>query len=276
MTLRVTQAAPGIHQLSNVYTNWYLLEQGGRLTLLDAGLPSDWGSFCSTLSRLGHAPGDIDAVLITHHHPDHAGNAERLRTGGARVLSHPADAPYLRGEKHLSNRGIVRYLWRPWYAAYMARYFARGITRTRAVAQLDELADGEMLDVPGMPRVVHAPGPYGGQLRALPRGELDPIQRGRTGDARHRPRATRAGRSAGRLRATHRGRRPRPRVTRRASGHERRNRPTRPRRALAARNQERSEHRARARLTKTSSLRSGGGYPRGLAQIVGDVSDLGL
>jgi glyoxylase-like metal-dependent hydrolase (beta-lactamase superfamily II) len=158
MTLRVTQAATGVHRLSNVYTNWYLLEQGGRLTLLDAGLPGDWGAFCSALSRLGHAPGDVDAVLVTHHHPDHAGNAERLRTGGARVLSHPADAPYLRGEKHLSNRGIVRCLWRPWYAAYMLRYLAKGITRTPAVAQLDELADGEVLDVPGMPRVVHAPG----------------------------------------------------------------------------------------------------------------------
>jgi glyoxylase-like metal-dependent hydrolase (beta-lactamase superfamily II) len=158
MTLRVTRAAPGVHRLSNVYTNWYLLEQGGRLTLLDAGLPRDWGGFCSAMSRLGYEPGDVDAVLITHHHPDHAGNAERLRAAGARVLSHPADAPYLRGEKRLSNRGIVRFLWRPWYAAYMLRYVAKGITRTPPVAQLDELADGEVLDVPGCPRVVHAPG----------------------------------------------------------------------------------------------------------------------
>jgi glyoxylase-like metal-dependent hydrolase (beta-lactamase superfamily II) len=158
MRLRVTQPAPGVHRLSNVYTNWYLLEQGGRLTVLDAGLPGDWRAFCSALGRLGHTPEAIDAVLITHHHPDHTGNAERLRAGGARVLSHPADAPYLRGEKHLSNSGIVRYLWRPWYAFYLASYVAKGITRTRPVAKLDELADGEVLDVPGSPRVVHAPG----------------------------------------------------------------------------------------------------------------------
>jgi glyoxylase-like metal-dependent hydrolase (beta-lactamase superfamily II) len=158
MTLRVTQAAPGVHRLSNVYTNWYLLEAGGRLTVLDAGLPGDWRQFCSALARLGHTPADVDAVLITHHHPDHAGNAERLRAGGARVLTHPADAPYLRREKHLSNSGVVRCLWRPWYAAYMLRYLAKGITRTSAVAQLDEFADGEVLDVPGSPRVVHAPG----------------------------------------------------------------------------------------------------------------------
>lgn len=51
-----------------------------------------------------------------------------------------------------------RFLWRPWYAAYMLSYLTKGITRTPPVAQLDKFADGEVLDVPGSPRVVHAPG----------------------------------------------------------------------------------------------------------------------
>jgi glyoxylase-like metal-dependent hydrolase (beta-lactamase superfamily II) len=126
--------------------------------VLDAGLPRDWRDFSSALSRLGHTPADIDAVLITHHHPDHAGNAEQLRSSGARVFAHPADAPYLRGEKHLSRGGLARFLWRPWYAFYMLSYAAKGITRTPPVAELDKLADNEVLDVPGSPRVVHAPG----------------------------------------------------------------------------------------------------------------------
>ncbi len=111
--LRLSEIAPGVHRLSNVHTNWYLIEAGGRLTVLDAGLPADWRHFASVLSRLGHSPADVDAVLITHHHRDHAGNAERLRASGARVFSHGADAPYLRGEKHFSDRDVVRYLWRP-------------------------------------------------------------------------------------------------------------------------------------------------------------------
>jgi len=65
MSLRVTQVAAGVHRLSNVYTNWYLLESGGRLTVLDAGLPRDWRDFHSALSRLGYAPTDVEAVLIT-------------------------------------------------------------------------------------------------------------------------------------------------------------------------------------------------------------------
>lgn len=158
MPLVLTQVADGVHRLNNVHTNWYLLEQGGRLTVLDAGLPGDWRAFLAALSRLGHSPADIDAVLITHHHRDHAGNAERLRSSGAQIFSHPADAPYLRGEEHLSDRGVVRYLWRPWYAFYILRYVAKGITRTPPVARLDELEHGEVVDVPGSPRVIHAPG----------------------------------------------------------------------------------------------------------------------
>jgi glyoxylase-like metal-dependent hydrolase (beta-lactamase superfamily II) len=158
MTLRLTRPAPGVHRLSSVYTNWYLLEADGRLTVLDAGLPGDWREFLSALSRLGHSPADVDAVLITHHHPDHAGNAEQLRSSGARVFAHPADAPYLRGEKRLSRGGLARFLWRPWYAFYMLSYVAKGITRTPTVADLDTLADAEVLDVPGSPTVIHAPG----------------------------------------------------------------------------------------------------------------------
>jgi glyoxylase-like metal-dependent hydrolase (beta-lactamase superfamily II) len=158
MTLRVTQPAPGVHRLSSVYTNWYLLEAGGRLTVLDAGLPRDWREFVSALAGLGHSPDDVDAVLVTHHHPDHAGNAERLRSTGATVFAHPADAPYLRGEEHLSTRGVARRMLRPWYAFYMASYFVKGVTKTPPIAELEALSDGEVLDVPGAPRVVHAPG----------------------------------------------------------------------------------------------------------------------
>jgi glyoxylase-like metal-dependent hydrolase (beta-lactamase superfamily II) len=158
MSLRHTQVAPGVHRLASVYTNWYVIEEGDRLTVLDGGLPGDWSEFCTVLSRLGHTPGDVDSVLITHHHPDHVGNAQRLRCAGARVFSHPADVPYIRGERHLPIRAHMRFLLHPWYVVYMLRYLAKGITRVPAVVELDTMSDGEVLDVPGSPRVVHAPG----------------------------------------------------------------------------------------------------------------------
>ena len=156
--LSVSQIGPGVHRLASRYENWYLLEAGGRLTVLDAGLPGQWPDFVAGLARLGHAPGDVDAVLITHHHPDHAGNAERLRDAGARVLCHPEDAAYLRGEKRLDPLKTLPYLRRRWYRIYMLHLLRSRVTRVPAIARLDELSDGEVLDVPGAPRVLHAPG----------------------------------------------------------------------------------------------------------------------
>ncbi len=158
MPLRCIEVVPGVHRLFNRYENWYLIEAGGRLTVLDAGLPAHWAEFCSALSQLGRTLADIDAVLITHHHPDHAGNAERLRASGARVLCHPADAPYLRGERQVSRTATLPYLRRPWYAVYMLHLLLNRVTRVPPVAELNEMSDGETLDVPGSPRVIHAPG----------------------------------------------------------------------------------------------------------------------
>ncbi|CAA9501452.1 MAG: MBL-fold metallo-hydrolase superfamily [uncultured Solirubrobacteraceae bacterium] len=171
MALRLTTIAPGVHRLATRYTNWYVLEEGGRLTVLDAGLPGDWRRANAALAGLGYALSDVDAVLITHHHPDHAGNAERFRAAGATVHAHPADAPAVRGD-----RGGVRlkqrlpFLRQRWYRIYMLHVLANGVTRVPAVAELDHLADGEVLDVPGSPRVVHAPGHTPGSCAVLLEG----------------------------------------------------------------------------------------------------------
>jgi hypothetical protein len=39
-----TDAAPGVHRIEDAYTNWYLVEEGDRLTVVDAGVPGSWDS----------------------------------------------------------------------------------------------------------------------------------------------------------------------------------------------------------------------------------------
>ncbi len=166
--LLLTTEAPGVHRLHTRASNWYVVEDRGRLTVLDAGLPRQWRAFGTALTTLGFTTADIDAVLITHHHPDHAGNAEPLRRQGTRVFAHPSDAPYLRGEKHLPKRAHAPYLLRySWYRRYMLHLLANGITRVPPLGELEALADGEVLDVPGSPRVVHAPGHTAGSIALL-------------------------------------------------------------------------------------------------------------
>lgn len=163
----MSEVSEGIHCLTSLYTNWYLIAQGDRLTVLDGGFPRDWGAFYSSLNGLGYTPAHIDAVLITHHHPDHAGNAERLRQYGAGVYCHDDDAPYVRGERHLPVRAQIKYLLNPWYAAYMLRLVAKGGARVTAVQKVNAMLDGEVLDVPGSPLVVHVPGHTAGSCALL-------------------------------------------------------------------------------------------------------------
>jgi hypothetical protein len=39
---QVSRVAPAISRLSGGVTNFYLIEDGGKLTVVDAGTPADW------------------------------------------------------------------------------------------------------------------------------------------------------------------------------------------------------------------------------------------
>lgn len=167
MPLQMTQPVDRVLRFEDVYTNSYLLEESGRLTLVDGGLHRDWKAFCSQLSALGHGIEHIEAVLITHHHPDHIGNAERLRAAGSRVFVHEADADYVKGHKKLPIGPQLKALASPWYTQYLVRLLVKGIVRVAPVVELQKMNDGEVLDVPGSPRVVHVPGHTAGSCALL-------------------------------------------------------------------------------------------------------------
>ncbi|TDR94661.1 MBL fold metallo-hydrolase [Enterovirga rhinocerotis] len=58
--------------------NALLIETGGRRILLDPGagqtMGPDGGRIFARLSEIGLGPRDIDAVVVSHTHPDHVGN----------------------------------------------------------------------------------------------------------------------------------------------------------------------------------------------------------
>jgi glyoxylase-like metal-dependent hydrolase (beta-lactamase superfamily II) len=79
------EVAEDVQLLTQGVTNFYLIEEAGRFTVVDAGTPGDWDFFVRSLTTLGQLV-DLEAVLLTHAHPDHTGFAEKARTETAATV----------------------------------------------------------------------------------------------------------------------------------------------------------------------------------------------
>jgi glyoxylase-like metal-dependent hydrolase (beta-lactamase superfamily II) len=167
-----TQVAEGVHRLTQGVVNFYLVEEGGGLLLVDAGAPRDWDLLVRAVAALGRRLDDLEAVLLTHAHADHIGTAERARTtAGARVWVHHADAEMTRTGRPTKTDGRIRsYLLRAEFYRTLFSLARRGATKILPVREVGTFADGETLALPGRPRAVHAPGHSPGSAALLLEG----------------------------------------------------------------------------------------------------------
>ena len=169
MVSRVTEVAEGVHRLTNGVANFYLIQESGKLVLVDAGAPKDWALFTRAALGLGKVVSDLDAVLLTHAHTDHTGFAEQARaTTGAQVWIHEQDVQAARTGKVGPRDGKQSaYLLRGAFWRTALVLGMRGGTKIIPIQQVSGFSDGEVLDVPGSPRVVHAPGHTDGSAAIL-------------------------------------------------------------------------------------------------------------
>ncbi|QDB78386.1 MBL fold metallo-hydrolase [Georgenia sp. 311] len=149
--------APHLHRLGNDVVASYLLDLPEGITLLDAGLPGHWDDLLRELEAIGRPISDVRGLVLTHGDSDHIGFAERLRAEvGVPVYVHTADAHRARtGEKPKTPMGPARLGPMLGFLAYGLRKRA---LRTRHVAEVVEVSDGDVLDLPGSPVVVGMPG----------------------------------------------------------------------------------------------------------------------
>jgi glyoxylase-like metal-dependent hydrolase (beta-lactamase superfamily II) len=166
-----SNVVPGVHRLGSRLVNWYLVEDEGGVTAVDAGLPRFARDLDGDLRELDHGIGDVDAVVLTHSDSDHTGLAAGMRDGGARVLIHAADEATLAkpGPKggDASPPHLLPYLWRPRVWGFFGGMVRAGGARPSAVHGAETFGDGDVLDVPGRPRVIHTPGHTPGHCSVL-------------------------------------------------------------------------------------------------------------
>jgi glyoxylase-like metal-dependent hydrolase (beta-lactamase superfamily II) len=160
--LRPHKAAPGIHRLGSHIVGWYLLEADGRLTAIDAGLAGYAETLEADVGATGHSLGEIDAVILTHSDGDHVGMAAAMQEAGARVLIHGDDEATLRKPRPKTGDGspikLLPLLPRPAFLRFFGHMARAGGAKPPPVGEVELFADGDQLDVPGSPRVVHTPG----------------------------------------------------------------------------------------------------------------------
>jgi len=92
----------GIHTIDTGYIRprfdaSYLVVESGRAAFIDCGTNHSVEVLLEALAGAGLAPADVDWLVLTHVHLDHAGGAGTLmqRLPNARLVAHPRAAPHM-------------------------------------------------------------------------------------------------------------------------------------------------------------------------------------
>jgi glyoxylase-like metal-dependent hydrolase (beta-lactamase superfamily II) len=160
------QLAPGLHRIGNDIVAAYLVDAPDGITVIDAGLPGHWSDLKAELAAMGRSVDGIRGVVLTHGDSDHVGFAERLRRDhGVPVYVHAGDAERATGaDAPKTAFGSMR-------IGPTVRFFfyalGKGGMRTRYPAEVTAVTDGEVLPLPGAPRILSLPGHSPGSIAVV-------------------------------------------------------------------------------------------------------------
>lgn len=141
--------------------NWYLLEEGGRVTIVDAGLPGYRPRVDEELRAIGRSIEDVEAIVLTHAHIDHVGFAAILQDErGIPVHVHEGERPQATtGKAPKTEANFVPALLRYRTARRVVGHIVRnGGAKPPKVREVVTFSGGAQLDVPGRPVAVPTPG----------------------------------------------------------------------------------------------------------------------
>jgi glyoxylase-like metal-dependent hydrolase (beta-lactamase superfamily II) len=155
------EVAERVYRLGTKWINFHLVAEDGEFTLIDAGYPGYWKYLAGAMDALGSSLEAVRAVIVTHHHADHVGTAERLRaSAGASVFVGEGDAWIVGGKypSHASPAFYRRCSSRRSGIGFLAHSAVAGGAKYRPVEEVETLREDQTLDLPGRPQVIHTPG----------------------------------------------------------------------------------------------------------------------
>ncbi|MGH8081219.1 MAG: MBL fold metallo-hydrolase [Lysobacter sp.] len=137
-----------------VFDAAYLLIERGRAAFIDCGTQHSIPALLDALSANGLSPDDVDWLILTHVHLDHAGGAGALmqRLPNARLVVHPRGAPHMIDPSRLVAGATAVY-----GAEEMARSYGEIVPVP--VQRVIVAEDGHVVDLAGRPLLcVDTPG----------------------------------------------------------------------------------------------------------------------
>ncbi|MGH3720578.1 MAG: MBL fold metallo-hydrolase [Pseudonocardiaceae bacterium] len=95
----VVDLLPTLRMLRFPVGQAYLWRDPDALTLIDTGLAGSGPDITRAIIGFGLTPTDLDRVVLTHFHDDHAGAAAEVGDWGeVTVMAHHREAPIIRGQ----------------------------------------------------------------------------------------------------------------------------------------------------------------------------------
>ncbi len=151
----VIELIPRLHFLRFPLGHVYLWQDPDGLTLVDAGVVGSAPLIAEAIRGIGHEPGDVRRLFLTHFHQDHVGAAADVAAwGNVEVYAHRADAPFIRGEADGPPPRLL-----DWERPIFERVAPTVPTERAEPVRVDhELGDGDALDFGDGARVVAVPG----------------------------------------------------------------------------------------------------------------------
>lgn len=141
----------GIHTIDTAFQRQhfdaaYLIVENGRGAFVDCGTNHSVPLLLSALEEAGLTPGDVDWLIVTHVHLDHAGGAGLLmqRLPNAGLAAHPRAAPHLIDPSKLIAGATV---------VYGEEEMQRSYGQIQAVDErrVQVIEDGQVIELSGRP-----------------------------------------------------------------------------------------------------------------------------